>query len=108
VAADGLRWDTGDTRALARRMASLLGISTKEVGAKSFRIGGATDLLARLGATAAESVIRQRGRWASDVCQIYQRALASTHLDASAEIGSAVGREIEALCEGWVQPAQFR
>jgi hypothetical protein len=47
-------------------------------------------------------------RWASDVCQIYQRALASTHLDDSAEIGSAVGREIEALCEGWVQPAQFR
>ena len=36
------------------------------------------------------------------------RALAEEHLGASAVIGDAVGRELEALCPGWAQPATFR
>ena len=39
---------------------------------------------------------------------LYERALAEEHLGASAVIGDAVGRELEALCPGWAQPATFR
>ena len=56
----------------------------------------------------AERVIKERGRWASDIAFIYQRALVATHLDASAAVGRARGRDIEALCQGWVQPAGLR
>jgi len=77
-------------------------------GAKSFRIGGATDYRAVYGPAAAERMIRQRGRWWSDVHTLYERALAEEHLQGSAAVGDAVGAELEALCEGWVQPATFR
>ena len=56
----------------------------------------------------AERIIKQRGRWESDIHQIYQRALASEHLGASVALGDAAGRELEALCAGWAQPASFR
>ena len=86
----------------------MLGVPPADVGGKSFRIRGATDLQAQLGATEAERLIRQRGRWESDIHAVYQRALAHQHLGASVAIGDAIGRELEALCRGWVQPAAFR
>ena len=60
------------------------------------------------GPEAAERMIRQRGRWWSDIHTLYQRALASEHLQGSAAIGDARGAELEALCKGWAQPANFR
>ena len=60
------------------------------------------------GAAAAEALVRQRGRWASDVATVYQRALADEHLGGSAAVGDADGAELEALCRGWAQPATFR
>ena len=56
----------------------------------------------------APQLIRERGRWASDVALIYQRALARGHLSGSARVGDAVGLDLESLCAGWVQPATFR
>jgi hypothetical protein len=108
VSTSGKPWDTDDTRDLARRFAIDLDIPSCDVGAKAFRIGGATDLQMLLGNAAGEKVIRQRGRWSSDVAQVYQRALAGAHLDASAGIGDVRGRELEALVQGWAQPAGFR
>jgi hypothetical protein len=108
VSPSGAPWDTTDTRDLARRFAVDLGIPPLEVGAKAFRIGGATDLQALMGTEAGAKVIKQRGRWSSDVAQVYQRALAEVHLDASSGVGDVRGRELEALIEGWAQPAQFR
>ena len=107
IGPSGEAWDTGDTRALARRMAVAVGIPSEQVGARSFRIGGATDLRARHG-QAGIVLIKERGRWASDVGLVYQRALVSTHLEASVSIGEAWGAEFEAVCPGWVQPANFR
>ena len=46
--------------------------------------------------------------WASDIGQIYQRALAEAHLRGSAAVGAAEGADLESLCRGWVQPASFR
>ena len=77
-------------------------------GAKSFRIGGATDYRAVYGPAGAERLIRQRGRWWSDIHAIYERALAEEHLGGSAAVGGADGAELEVLCKGWAQPATLR
>ena len=84
-----------------------LGIPEREVGAKSFRIGGAIDWREVFGAD-AECIIKQRGRWHSDIGVIYQRALAEAHLRGSAAVGSTCGADLESMCSGWVQPASFR
>ena len=52
-------------------------------------------------------MIKQRGRWHSDIHSLYTRALAAEHLEGSAAIGDARGAELEALCKGWTQPASF-
>ena len=100
-------WTAG-VRALAQRYAAAAGLDPAEVGAKSFRIGGATDWRAVFGARAAEALIRQRGRWCSDVAAVYQRALADEHMSGSVAVGDADGAELETLCRGWSQPATFR
>jgi hypothetical protein len=100
-------WDTEDTRLLARRFATALGLDPSEFGGKSFRIGGATDWRDIFGAD-AERVIKQRGRWQSDIAFLYQRALAETHLRGSAAVADADHADLESLCLGWVQPATFR
>ena len=108
VRARGGAWRTADTRDLARELAELLGLDPADFGAKSFRIGGATDWRAVFGARAAEALIRQRGRWCSDVAAVYQRALAEEHMSGSVAVGDADGAELETLCRGWSQPATFR
>jgi hypothetical protein len=100
-------WRTTDTRILAQDMAVMLGMPATEVGAKSFRIGGATDWR-DVFKSDAERIITERGRWDSDIGAIYQRALAEAHLRGSAAVGEADGADLESLCKGWVQPATFR
>eukprot|EP00965_Chrysotila_dentata_P104826 3461987-Pleurochrysis_carterae.AAC.1 len=42
------------------------------------------------------ALIKQRGRWQSDVASVYQRAIVDAQLEASAGIGDAAGVELEA------------
>ena len=107
VAPGGSSWSTSDSKDLAKRIASALGLDPKEFGGKSFRIGGATDIRDRLG-TAAIATIKQRGRWWSDIAAIYQRALVREHLHLSAVMAEAASRDIEAMCAGWTQGARLR
>ena len=98
-------WTTDDTRELARSLGKLAGFDPMEMGGKSFRIGGATDMREALGDN-SQLLIMQRGRWATDIAQVYQRALVKSHLDASVALGSAqASRDLEELCKGWAQPA---
>eukprot|EP00965_Chrysotila_dentata_P019333 643217-Pleurochrysis_carterae.AAC.1 len=57
---------------------------------------------------AGMALIQQRGRWGSDVAQVYQKAVVDGQLVASAEMGDATGEDLESLCAGWSQPASFR
>ena len=100
-------WNTAETRLLVGRMAAALGLDPAEFGGKSLRIGGATDWRDVFGAD-AERVITQRGRWHSDIAHLYQRALAGVHLRGSAAVGDSTSADLESLCKGWVQPANFR
>ena len=85
-----------------------LGLDASEFGGKSFRIGGATDIAATVGMVKAERLLRERGRWKSDVAFAYKRALATDHLRLSAGMADAQGRDLEAMCAGWCQPSTFR
>ena len=99
-------WTTDDSRWLARKYGLMAGIDNADIGGKAFRIGGATDMRDAMG-DASVHLIKQRGRWASDVAQVYQRALVRSHLDASVRMSSdrAASRDMEELVKGWAQPA---
>eukprot|EP00965_Chrysotila_dentata_P144045 4758378-Pleurochrysis_carterae.AAC.1 len=87
-------------------MAAAVGLDPPEFGGKCWRIGGATDLRDLMG-EGGRAFIKQRGRWQSDVASVYQRAIVDAQLEASAGIGDAAGVELEAVCAGWAQPANF-
>ena len=78
------------------------GIPAEEVGAKSFRVGGATDWRDCLG-DASAAVVRQRGRWESDVALVYQRPLLSSHLAASMRVRPGGSADLESLRGGFAQ-----
>eukprot|EP00965_Chrysotila_dentata_P093800 3100183-Pleurochrysis_carterae.AAC.2 len=88
-------------------MASEAGLDPNEFGGKAWRIGGATDLRDILGDGGA-AAIQQRGRWASNVAQVYQRAVVDGQLRTSAAMATSSGVDLEALGVGWTQPATFR
>ena len=100
---------TEDVRRMARRFASAAGEDPADFGASSLRSGGATDLRAAFGDDeSSKTAIKQRGRWESDIAEIYQRALLRSQLDASAAIGSAEGLDLETACLGWSQRTTHR
>jgi hypothetical protein len=75
-------------------------------GSRALRIGGATDLYDLFGPYARDH-IQDRGRWSSDVAQIYQRASASTHglISRPIAIADSQRRDLQSLLRGWSQPA---
>ena len=105
--ADGSAMSTREVRTLTQRMAFACGENPAEFGAKSARAGGATDLRAALG-DESKGIVKQRGRWQSDIHHIYERALLRSQLDGSAAMGTAEGADMEAVCLGWSQPAAYR
>lgn len=104
---DETEYSTEDVRRLGRRLAAAAGMPEQSVGGKLFRIGGATDMLEVIGAR-AESILRQRGRWATDIAFIYARASMRHVLEASAGLADADKRSIEEMEAGWIQPATYR
>ena len=50
-------------------------------------------------------MIKQRGRWHSDIAEIYQRTLLSEQVRGSAAMADARGADLESLLHGWSQPA---
>eukprot|EP00965_Chrysotila_dentata_P076575 2528312-Pleurochrysis_carterae.AAC.1 len=81
-------------------MAAACDENPEDFGAKCWRIGGATDLRDVLGDGSQprnDQTARPLARWASDVAEVYQRALVDGQLDASARVASARGVDMEAL-----------
>ena len=88
-----------------RAAAMAAGLDPSEFGASSCRIGGAEDIY-DLYEDRADAVIRERGRWWSDIHLIYQRASASRHLRVSAAMGESRGISLEAFADGWAMPGR--
>ena len=102
----GAPFTTSRVRARNKRIAALAGLDPADVGAKAGRIGGSTDYRERQGAAGA-AIIRQRGRWNSDVGEIYQRPLVAEHLAAAADVGNACGDDLERICAEFAQAAHY-
>ena len=102
---DGQPANTDVMRADARAIGALAGLQAKDLGGTSFRIGGAEDTYDVLG-LAGEAIIRERGRWHSDIHQLYQRCSASMHMQVSVQIGESTGVSLEALGDGWANPGR--
>ena len=90
-------------------IAMVLGMDAKEFNASALRRGGATDLRDRLGSAAGKQLIKQRGRWETDMDEIYSRASVAEHVAASTALSSAHATlTLEQVVPDWVQPARFR
>ena len=80
------------------------GVDPAHRGARALRMGGATDMYDIYG-PAGERYIRERGRWGSDVAQIYQRVSAAAHGAISREMGDSTGADLQSMMAGWSQLA---
>ena len=54
----------------------------------------------------ATRMIKDRGRWYSDIFEIYERGSLQEHALASAAITEAGGIDLEQTLTGWVQPGR--
>ena len=96
---------TSTVRADARWIADAAGMPLADVGSTSFRIGGAEDFYDEMGVE-AEPAIKERGRWHSDIHQLYQRCTITRHLDGARRMGDSAGFSLEALGGGWANPGR--
>jgi len=92
---------TGDVLMAIRLAAVAAGDEPGDFGAHSARIGGATDYADRFGVVKAPILIRKRGRWDSDMGEIYARVSGLEVIDASVEIWESEGLELEAVIRGF-------
>ena len=105
--ADGRPYTSEDVAAIGKRIASLAGWPAEEValvGAKWARIGGATDFYDEF-AEEGRAILKRRGRWASDLDQIYSRTSLTRQLEASQRVGDSSGLDFERVFPGYAQPA---
>jgi hypothetical protein len=100
--------DTSHVRERARVIASLSGIDPAEVGAKSFRIGGAfkfREWCDRQGLDASR-LLKERGRWWSDIGYIYARMSERVHLAGSRGMTEGDVSTAAETYTAWTQPAR--
>ena len=104
---NGKAVDTKYVSDTVKRFVTTVGEPASEYGGKGPRVGGAQDVRHAMGADdAATLVIKQRGRWASDIALIYARACATGHLMLSRVMGDAAGIDLEALVRGYTMAAR--
>lgn len=102
---DGRPVHTSDVKVFVREAAAAAGEPPGDFDAHSLRVGGATDLYYLFGATEAERLIQKRGRWLSDIHQIYSRLSASSEMHDYAAMADARGVDMESFRQGYVMPA---
>ena len=94
-----------DYRALIQKYARAIGqTKMSEWGAHSTRIGGATDLASS--GKCSQALLAVKGRWASDIGNIYARMTRRSQLEASRQMQQAKGRDLEELRPEFVQAAR--
>lgn len=106
---DGRPVHTSVVKSFVREAAAAVGEPEDEFDAHSLRVGGATDLYFLFGPAEAERLIQKRGRWLSDISQIYSRLSASAEMHNYASMADARGIDMESFRRGYVMPAlRFR
>mmetsp|Transcript_9961 Transcript_9961/g.20283 ORF Transcript_9961/g.20283 Transcript_9961/m.20283 type:complete len:256 (-) Transcript_9961:311-1078(-) len=95
---------TADVAGWVNEATEAAGLPPRSCGTRALRMGGATDMYDIYGPS-GERYIRERGRWGSDVAQIYQRVSAAAHGAISRAIGDSVGVDLQSMLAGWCQLA---
>ena len=95
---------TSDVQSFAREVALACGLDAKNFTAAALRSGGASDILDVLGPKEGKAVIGPRGRWASDIDEIYSRLSLPGQLEASRRMADSSGVELESVARHWRQP----
>ena len=67
------------------------------------RIGGATDIFEVFGPVEGKALLVARGRWGTDIAEIYARVSAELLSLTSARMGDADGTPLEELVPHWTQ-----
>ena len=93
-----------DVATWGKQVGAAAGLDAETIFAQCFRLGGATDMYDLYGAD-AERYVRERGRWASDIAQIYMRVSASAHGAISRSLATSTGVDLQSLLSGWTQAA---
>ena len=75
-------------------------------GGQSLRIGGAGDIRDVFGYERGAAIVTARGRWLSDIAEIYQRDIATEQLEASSAMMRSEGVDTEALIRTYAQPTR--
>jgi hypothetical protein len=95
---------TKQVAALAKRVATFIGDNPALVGAKSFRIAGASAIYHHYGFQEASHILERRGRWDSDVQFLYARLSSARQVEVSRRMALPEGTSMERSA-GWTQPA---
>ena len=103
---DGVVPTTQSCLDLARELCVSIGEPPEDYSGYSWRIGCATDMVAKFGEEKAARVTKRRGRWDSDIYHIYERSDVGEQLRASASVIDAEGHTLESLLPQWVQPGR--
>ena len=101
---DGSIFNTSHVRELCRKVAVLADIDPADIGAKCLRIAGASEWRALMGCEGATHAIKQRGRWLTDIADIYSRPLLTAQLGPSMSLGLDCGIGLEQICLDFAQP----
>ena len=98
---------SNDVLELVRRWAVMIDLPPLEFWSRAFRVAGATDLRDKVGEAVSKKLIKDRGRWDSEIGEIYSRPLLQPQLEASIAVGTAsgVGFEDHLSGTGFAQPA---
>ena len=105
---DGRPFSSNDVERCGKKIARAAGWPedrVAKVGAKWGRIGGATDFRDVFGPSGRD-LLRSRGRWGSDIDEIYSRTTAEELGTASARMGDSSRADLERLFPGWIQPGR--
>ena len=91
---------------------ALLGLDPTEYFANAWRVGGASDLIdapqhiASLTIEGATKLIKARGRWWTDIYDIYARWSMHQQASVSLALSAADGVAVEDAATGWRQPGR--
>ena len=102
---DGTPFCSDDVKRIGRKYARLAGWSAEEVarvGTKWARIGGGSDWRDHFGPSSRE-LLRGRGRWGSDMDELYSRVSLVEQLSASAAVADTEAFDIERAFPGYAQ-----
>ena len=101
----GVTIRTRGVATIAKKIATSIGEDPALVGAKSFRIAGATRIYEEYDLAEAEHILTRRGRWCSEIKFLYARLSSARQVEVSRRMALVGSTDMERSA-GWTQPVR--